>query len=102
VRLRDQLGTTGFQTNCPSLGTVLRKKGMLSSQPPQFHADRKKNDAQHFHSPPFPPASSDASTTPKVTKLPPMRSPQQQAGHQSRINQQLKQRHQQRRLREEW
>ena len=97
VRLRDQLGTTGFQTNCPSLVTVLKKKGMLSSQPPQFHADRKKNDAQHFHSPAFPPASSDASTTPKVTKLPPMRSPQQQAGHQSRLNHLVKQRQQKKR-----
>jgi len=37
-----------------------------------------------------------------VTKLPPMRSPQQQAGQQSRLNHQVKQRQQQRRLREGW
>jgi len=37
-----------------------------------------------------------------VTKLPPMRSPQQQAGHQSRLNRLMKQRQQQRRLRDGW
>ena len=33
VRQRDQLGTTGFQTNCPSLETLLKKRGVLGNPP---------------------------------------------------------------------
>lgn len=90
VRLRDQLGTTGYQTNCPTLETLLSKRGILSHQPPVFRKDRDEVV-------PVPPAEA-----PKVTKLPPMRSPQQQAGHQSRLNHLMKQRQQQRRQRQGW
>jgi len=96
VRLRDQLGTTGFQTNCPSLETLLKKRGMLGGQPPEFRPERFH---QHLQRPASPPAAPDVPTAPKVTKLPPMRSPQQQAGHQSRINHLMKQREQKRRYR---
>ena len=99
VRLRDQLGTTGFQTNCPSLETLLKKGGMRSGQPPEFRPERFH---QHLQRSAVPPAAPVAPAAPKVTKLPPMRSPQQQAGHQSRLNHQVKQRQQQRRLREGW
>ncbi len=99
VRLRDQLGTTGYQTNCPSLETLLKKRGMLSSQPPEFHPERFH---QHLQRPATPPAAPDTPAAPKVTKLPPMRSPQQQAGHQSRLNHLVKQRQQQRRERQGW
>ena len=97
VLLRDQLGTTGFQTNCPSLETLLKKRGMLSGQPPEFRPERFH---QHLQRPAVPPAAPDAPASPKVTKLPPMRSPQQQAGHQSRLNHQVKQRQEQRRHRD--
>jgi len=99
VRLRDQLGTTGFQTNCPSLETLLKKGGVLSGRPPEFRPERFH---QHLQRPATPPAAPDAPAAPKVTQLPPMRSPQQQAGHQSRLNHLVKQRQQQRRLREGW
>jgi len=89
VRLRDQLGTTGFQTNCPSLETLLRKRGMLSGQPPDFRPERFH---QHVQRPVTKPAAPSAPTAPKVTKLPPMRSPQQQAGCQASLNRQMKQR----------
>jgi hypothetical protein len=94
VRLRDQLGITGFQTNCPSLETLLRKRGMLSSQPPEFRPERF---LQHLQRPAVPPGAPCAPTAPKVTKLPPMRSPQQQAGHHSRLNHLVKQRQQRKR-----
>jgi hypothetical protein len=94
VRQRDQLGTTGYQTNCPSLETLLKKRGMLSVQPPEFHPERFH---QHVHRPAVPPAAPTAPAVPKVTKLPPMRSPQQQAGHQSRLNHLVKQRQQKKR-----
>ena len=89
VRLRDQLGTTGFQTNCPSLETLLKKRGMLGGQPPEFRPERFH---QHLQRPASPPAAPDVPIAPTVTKLPPMRSPQQQAGHQSRLNHLMKQR----------
>ena len=89
VRLRDQLGTTGFQANCPSLETLLRKRGMLSGQPPDFRPERFH---QHVQRPVTKPAAPSAPTAPKVTKLPPMRSPQQQAGCQASLNRQMKQR----------
>ena len=94
VRLRDQLGTTGFQTNCPSLETLLKKRRMLSGQPPEF---RPKRFHQHHQRPAVPPAAPGAPAAPKVTKLPPMRSPQQQVGHQSRLNHLVKQRQQRKR-----
>jgi len=100
VHLRDQLGTTGFQTNCPSLETLLKQQGMLRPRPPVFvpseHQQRPKRGATAA------PHMPSAPTGPKVTKLPSMHSPQQQAGHQSRLNHQVKQRQQQRRLREGW
>jgi DNA-directed RNA polymerase subunit RPC12/RpoP len=98
VRLRDQLGTTGFQTNCPSLETLLRKQGMLSFDPLVFGSPRQHQQPQHIPQAPVArPTPASASTPPKVTKLPPMRSPQQQAGHQSRLNHLVKQRQQRKR-----
>jgi len=102
VRLRDQLGTTGFQTNCPSLETLLKKGGMLGGQPPEFRPERfhqHLQHLQHLQRPAVPPAAPIAPAAPKVTKLPPIRSPQQQAGHQSRLNHLVKQREQKRRHR---
>ena len=98
VRLRDQLGTTGFQTNCPSLETLLKKRGMIGN-PPDFRPERFHQQVQH---PVVPPAAPSAPHAPKVTKLPPMRSPQQQAGHQSGLNHLMKQRQKRRREREWW
>jgi hypothetical protein len=98
VRLRDQLGTTGFQTNCPSLETLLKKQGMLSFDPLVFGASRQHQQPQHIPQAPVARQTpAPAPTSPNVTKLPPMRSPQQQAGHQSRLNQRVKQHHQRKR-----
>jgi hypothetical protein len=93
VRLRDQLGTTGFQTNCPSLETLLKTRGMLSD-PPEFRPQRFHQQVQR---PVTPPAAPSTPPAPRVTKLPSMRSPQQQAGHQSRLNHLVKQQQQRRR-----
>jgi hypothetical protein len=98
VRLRDQLGTTGFQTNCASLETLLKKQGMLSFDPLVFGASRQHQQPQHIPQAPVARQTpAPAPTAPNVTKLPPMRSPQQQAGHQSRLNQRVKQHHQRKR-----
>ena len=91
---RDRAGLTGWGSNCPKLETALKHKGCLSS-PPQFGKDRddSMNDAND---------SSDrlrggqkapgCDKAPRITKLPPMRSPQQQAGQQAHLNHLFKQR----------
>jgi hypothetical protein len=98
VRLRDQLGITGFQTNCPTLETLLKKRGMLGN-PPEFRPERFHQQIQR---PVTSPAAPSAPPAPKVTKLSPMRSPQQQAGCQASLNRQMKQREQRRRERQGW
>jgi hypothetical protein len=57
---------------------------------------------QHVQRPVTPPAAPSVPPAPKVTKLPPMRSPQQQAGCQASLNRQMKQREQRRRERQGW
>jgi hypothetical protein len=98
VSLRDQLGTTGFQTNCPTLQTLLKKQGMLSVNPPVFGSQIQPQQQKHLPQAPIgQPVPASTPPAPKVTKLPAMRSPQQQAGHQSRLNHLVKQRQQRRR-----
>ena len=92
VRRREELGLTGYQTNCPTLKTVLKNQGVLPQHPPAFNkqnCEDAKHPPTHIPAPAVPPSIPAAT---KVTKLPPMRSPQQQAGHQSQINNLLKKR----------
>jgi len=93
VRRRDELGLTGYQTNCPALETVLKGKGILGKKAPDSGSGNHKSGnaspgstKNNVHPP----------VAPKITPLPPVRSPQQQAGYQSRLNYQVKQRQQQR------
>jgi hypothetical protein len=97
VRQRDALGITGKHTNCPTLETVLKRQGVLPENPPDFSwqgtlppVQKRLEDAPGVHQ--CPPVMPNSPAAPKITKLPPMRSPQQQAGHQARINQAMKQR----------
>jgi len=91
---RDRAGLTGWGSNCPKLETTLKDKGFLSS-PPQFGKDGDDSLSNSSD-------SSDRSgggqkapgcdKTPRITKLPPMCSPQQQAGQQAHLNHLIKQR----------
>lgn len=89
VRLREEHGTTGHQTNCPSLATALQRRGSLPTHLPRFH---DPCCLQNTSEPPSEASvgSFDDGVQQKVTKLPPMRSPQQQAGHQAKISKQVK------------
>ena len=99
VRLRDQLGTAGFQTNCPTLQTLLKKRGMLSVDPPVFGSQSQPQQQKHvLQAPVGQPEPAPTPHAPRVTKLPAMRSPQQQAGQQSRLNQRVKQHQQRKRM----
>jgi hypothetical protein len=63
---------------------------------PEFRSDQFQQQLERPISPPAAPSTSDS---PKITKLLPMRSPQQQAGCQSQINHRIKLRDRQRRKR---
>jgi hypothetical protein len=101
VRRRDELGLTGYQTNCPSLATVLKQQGVLPQHLHVLHSKEQPQEIQKEH-PSKAPAAHSPPNAPKVTKLLPMRSPQQQAGHQSSLNHLVKQRQKRRQEREGW
>jgi hypothetical protein len=101
VRRRDELGIAGYQTNCPSLETVFKRKGSLPNHPPKFHDPNRTpahSPTPSQNTPEAPVRPSDESRV-KINKLPSMRSPAQQAGHQSKLNRQVKE-YRQRRNRE--
>jgi hypothetical protein len=116
---REQLGTTGFQTNCPSLETLVKKRGMFGDAP-SFRSERVEQKVQKSEMPPAEPVqqlvqksvapqalSSTSCKKPvppgfKLTIESPMRSPQQQAGHQSPLNYLMNQRQKRRRERDGW
>jgi len=92
VRLRDQLGTTGFQTNCPALETVLKQHGVLSDHPSRFSSSPVK-ESQSINQ-----VCSAIADSPNYARLPRL-SPQQQAGCQSSLNHLIKERQKRRRER---
>jgi hypothetical protein len=101
VKTRDEFGLTGYQTNCPSLETVLKQQGLLPQHPPAFHSKEHPQELQQGH----PSKATNAPArahTPKITVLPPMRSPQQQAGCQASLNRKMKEREQRRRECQGW
>ena len=103
VREREHMGTTGKGHNCPTLANALESIGGLKFEKPVF--DKNENDDSTSTTAR---ESSDSSKEdkiegcgkpPKVQKLPPMRSPQQQSGCQAHINHLIKQKHERARRR---
>jgi len=92
VCLREEHGTTGKHTNCPKLSTVLNRRKILPNHPPKFHDPTRAKEAPEPppEAPPMPLNELEQLTGPKITKLPPMRNPGQQSGHQSKINREMK------------
>jgi predicted RNA-binding Zn-ribbon protein involved in translation (DUF1610 family) len=95
VRERELMGTTGFQTNCPTLDKALLDTGKIKSEKPDFSSRKEQQQSQPAKSEPSqtPQQSSPSEScgnAPKKQVLPPMRSPQQQAGHQARLNRLIK------------
>ena len=95
VRMRERMGTTGFQTNCPTLDKALLDTGKIKFEKPDFSSRKQQQQSQPTNSEPSqtPQQSSPSEScgnAPKKQVLPPMRSPQQQAGHQARLNRLIK------------
>lgn len=88
VRERELQGTTGFQTNCPTLDKALLDTGKIKFEKPNFNSKKvqPKSQPTNCESSQTPEQSSPSEScgnAPKKQVLPPMRSPQQQAGHQA-------------------
>jgi hypothetical protein len=100
VKDRDRVGSTGHGTNCPTLETVLKDLGIFPNVPPSFHKDQESIQKAAERAPEAPTSRVcpySGGDAPKITKLPPMRCPQQQAGHQAKINAEINRREKKRR-----
>ena len=95
VRERELMGTTGFQTNCPTLDNALLGTAKIKFEKPDFSSRKEEQRSQPTNSestqtPQKSSSSESCGNTPNKQVLPPMRSPQQQAGHQARLNRLVK------------
>ena len=94
VTKRDRAGLTGWGSNCPKLETALKRKDYLP-HPPQFGkdgGDSVENASDSSNRSGGGQEVPGSGKTPRITKLPPMRSPQHQAGHQAELNHLMKER----------
>ena len=95
VKEREERGTTGKAHNCPTLRNALESIGGAMFKKPVFRkqeTNQELNKAKEEKSSP-PKQDQGCGNPPKVQKLPPMKSPQQQAGCQAHINRLIKQKH---------
>ena len=86
VKEREALGTTGKGSNCPTLANALKAIGTIQFEPPNFDAEPEQIESGDVKSDLPPTEGAGCGTPPRIQKLPPMRSPQQQAGCQANLN----------------
>ena len=86
------MGTTGKRHNCPTLANALESIGELQFEKPVFRKQEHNTANEEKEASP-PQKDQGCGNSPKFQKLPPMRSPEQQAGCQGRINHLIKQKH---------
>ena len=91
VKERELHATTGKGHNCPTFANALKTTGTIQVQPPNFDAAPDVEDKNQIEPAQTPSAETGCGSPPKIQKLPPMRSPQQQAGCQANINRLVKQ-----------
>ena len=103
VKEREQRGTTGKGHNCPTLTNALESIGGAMFKKPVFRkqeTNQEPDTAKEEKEEASPPQQDQGcGNPPKVQKLPPMKSPQQQAGCQAHINHLIKQKHERARRR---
>ena len=85
------LGTTGKGSNCPTFANALKATGTIQFEPPNFDAAPDVEDKNQIEPAQTPSAETGCGSPPKIQKLPPIRSPQQQAGCQANLNRLVKQ-----------
>ena len=98
VRRREAIGTTGYQTNCPNVETVLKRRGSMPTHPPKFHDPSRTQEPSQDTPEVFSTPIQEAETPQMIIKLPAMRSPSQQSGHQAKLNRKVKEYRQRRHL----
>jgi hypothetical protein len=91
VREKQLLRNTGLQTNYPALDKAILDTATIQVEKLYLSSMGDPSNSQYANSEPSeaPQKSSSSEScgnAPKVQKLPPMRSPQQQAGHQANLN----------------
>jgi hypothetical protein len=104
VKERDRRGTTGYQTNCPTLDNVLIDKGLIGSEKPVFNADPEPSLNQNQNSKELRSSQGDdpefilhEGRPYKLTKCSPATTPQALAGHGAPINKIMNERERRRR-----
>ena len=95
VQEREARGTTGYQHNCPTLANALIDVGVIRFEKPDFAARKAQAQSTSTNAAPLQdshksPVAKSSGPAPKVTHLPRL-TPQQQAGHQARLNHLMKQ-----------
>ena len=101
VKEREERGTTGKGHNCPTLANALKSISGRMFKKPVFRkqeTNQETNTSKEGKASP-PKQDQGCGNPPKVQKLPPMRSPQQQSGCQAHINHLIKQKHERARRR---
>ena len=98
VKEREQRGTTGKGHNCPTLAHALESVGKLKFEKPVFRKQEHNTANEEKEASP-PQKEQGCGNSPKFQKLPPMRSPEQHAGCQSRMNHLIKQKRERERRR---
>ena len=99
VKERETLGTTGKGSNCPTFANALKVTGTIHFVPPNFDAEPEQIASNEEKTDLTLTKESVCELTPKYQILPPVRSPQQQAGYQSEHNRLIKQKHERARRR---
>ena len=91
VKEREVLGTTGKGSNCPTFANALKATETIRFEPPNFDTESKQAASGEVKSDLPLTEESGCGTPPRIQKLPPIRSPQQQAGCQANLNRLVKQ-----------
>ena len=101
VKEREQRGTTGKGHNCPTLTNALESIGGAMFAKPDFRKQQTKQEpkTEKAEKASLPQPDQGCGNPPKFQKLEGMKSPEQQAGCQSRMNHLIKQKRERERKR---
>lgn len=101
VKEREKRGTTGKGYNCPARANAIESIGGAMFTKPDFRKQQTNQETKTAKEEEVsqPQQDQGCGNPPKVQKLPPIKSPQHQAGCQAHINRLIKQKHERARRR---